>query len=343
MFTRLLRRRAARRVSRRAGLPAFVGIETLEELQLLSASSVLSAVATPLATTVGGTSATAAASTKQAAPLATSSSPQGYTPAQIAQAYGFNQITFDGGTLKGNGAGQTIAIVDAYVDPNIASDLAKFDSQFGLAAPASFTQYVQQGATTNAGWALETALDVEWAHAIAPGANIVLVEANNSSLSSLLSAVNYARDLSSVSVVSMSWGASEFSSESAYDSYFTTPAGHSGITFVASSGDGGAGTTWPSVSPNVLAVGGTTLSTTASGNYVNETAWSDSGGGVSSFETEPSYQTSVESTGKRTTPDVAYDANPNTGFAVYDSVAYAGQSGWFEVGGTAPAHRNGRP
>jgi hypothetical protein len=312
---------------------ALVVVEQLEELQLLSASAASNLVATPLvASNLSGVATVA--SSKQVSPSVTNTTPQGHTPAQIAQAYGFNQVAFSNG-VKGNGAGQTIAIVDAYADPNIASDLQRFDAQFGLAAPASFTQLVQPGATTNSGWALETALDVEWAHAMAPQANIVLVEANNSSLSSLLSAVNYARKLASVSVVSMSWGAGEFASETAYDSYFTTPAGHIGITFVASSGDSGAGTTWPSVSPNVLAVGGTTLTTSASGMYSSEAAWSGSGGGVSIFETAPGYQTSVENTGKRTTPDVAYDANPNTGFAVYDSVAYAGQNGWFEVGGTS--------
>ncbi|HET6326492.1 MAG TPA: S53 family peptidase [Planctomycetaceae bacterium] len=329
-----MRDRILRRLkSRRAAASALVVVEQLEELQLLSASAVSNLIATPLfASSLSG--ATANASSGPATPAVTNATPLGNTPAQIAQAYGFNQVAFSNG-VKGNGAGQTIAIVDAYADPNIASDLQKFDAQFGLAAPPSFTQAVEQGATTNSGWALETALDVEWAHAMAPQANIVLVEANNSSLSSLLSAVNYARNLANVSVVSMSWGAGEFASETAYDNYFTTPAGHIGITFVASSGDAGAGTTWPSVSPNVLAVGGTTLTTSASGAYSGEAAWSGSGGGVSTFETEPSYQTSVESTGKRTTPDVAYDANPNTGFAVYDSVAYAGQNGWFEVGGTS--------
>jgi hypothetical protein len=322
----------SRRIERRAVSSAFVAGELLEDLQLLSAASALNAVATPLLTLLpSGTTA----SSGQATPLVTNVSPIGHTPAQIAQAYGFNQVSFDNGAIKGNGAGQTIAIVDASYDPNIASDLQKFDAQFGLAPPPSFSQFVEQGATTNSGWALETALDVEWAHAMAPGANIDLIEANNNSLGSLLSAVNYARSLANVSVVSMSWGGSEFASETQYDSLFTTPAGHIGITFVASSGDGGAGTTWPSVSPNVLAVGGTSLSTNASGSYIGETAWSGSGGGVSTFEAAPSYQTSVQTTGQRTTPDVAYNADPGSGFAVFDSVPYAGQNGWFEVGGTS--------
>ena len=111
-----------------------------------------------------------------ASPLFGSGSPTGLTPSQIRTAYGVNQISF--GSVSGDGAGQTIAIIDAYDDPDISSDLAKFDSQYGLAAPPSFTQYVENGLWgDNSGWSLETALDVEWAHAIAPAANIVLVEA----------------------------------------------------------------------------------------------------------------------------------------------------------------------
>jgi hypothetical protein len=326
-------RRWRLRRERRGRASAFVAIEQLEELQLLSAASTLNTVAIPLLSTVSGGSSSA--SSGQATPLVTNVSPLGHTPAQIEQAYGYNQISFDNGAIKGNGAGQTIAIVDAYYDPNIAGDLQKFDAQFGLAPPPNLSQFVEQGATINSGWSLETALDVEWAHAMAPAANIDLIEANNSSLGSLLSAVNYARNQANVSVVSMSWGAGEFAAETQYDSLFTTPSGHIGITFVASSGDAGAGTTWPSVSPNVLAVGGTSLTTNASGTYVGETAWSGSGGGVSSFESEPSYQTSVQSTGGRTTPDVAFNADPNSGFAVFDSVPYAGENGWFEVGGTS--------
>ena len=95
---------------------------------------------------------------------------------------------------------------------------------------------------------------------------------------------------------------------------------------------------WPALSVNVLAVGGTTLNTTGSARaYGSETAWSDSGGGPSLYEGEPNYRRSVQSSGKRKAPDVSYDANPNTGFSVYDSTAYNGQSGWFEVGGTSVA------
>src|SRR5262249_50727787 len=155
-----------------------------------------------------------------------------------------------------------IAIVDAYDDPNIAGDLQKFDAAFGLPNP-SFTKVNQTGGTklpaANSGWATEIALDVEWAHAIAPGAKIVLVEANSSSMSDLMTAVNTARNYAGVVAVSMSWGGGEFSSEVNYDSYFTTPAGHTGVSFFASSGDTGAPASYPESSPNVVAVGGTTL------------------------------------------------------------------------------------
>ena len=164
---------------------------------------------------------------------------------------------------------QTIAIVTAYNDPKITSDLAAFDRQYGLSAPPSLTVKNLGGTTTDAGWALETSLDVEWAHALAPAANILIVEAASSSLSSLFSAVSYASKQAGVSVVSMSWGTNEFWGESYYDSLFTTPAGHSGVTYVAASGDSGAwyGPMYPSVSPNVLAVGGTTLTLTGGSSY----------------------------------------------------------------------------
>jgi len=285
----------------------------------------------------------------QVLPLVTSG-PTGLSPQQIANAYGVNQIKFSGGSVTGNGAGQTIAIVTAYNDPNIASDLAAFDSHYGVAAPPSLTVKNLGGNTTDAGWALETSLDVEWAHALAPDAKILLVEGASSSLSSLFTAVSYASKQAGVSVVSMSWGTTEFWGQSSYDSLFTTPAGHSGVTYVAASGDSGAwyGPMYPSVSPNVLAVGGTTLTLSGS-NYSSESGWSGSTGGFSGldsywqfYESEPSYQTAALqavglSYGVRTTPDVSFNADPNSGVSVYDSVSYGGQSGWFQVGGTSAA------
>jgi subtilase family serine protease len=265
--------------------------------------------------------------------------PSGYTPAQVAQAYGFNQITFNG--VARNGTDQTIAIVDAYNDPSIATDLTNFDKEFNLADPPRFSRVNQSGGSTlpanNSSWAVEIALDVEWAHAMAPGANILLVEAKSASFSDLDTAVAYAAKQSGVSVVSMSWGGSEFSGETSLDSVFTTPTNHAGVTFVASSGDSGAPPIYPAISPNVLAVGGTTLSIDSSGNYSSESGWSGSGGGISKYESQPSYQNSVvtQSTTKRTSPDVAYDANPSTGFPVLDSYTYGTSNPWVQVGGTS--------
>jgi subtilase family serine protease len=178
----------------------------------------------------------------------------------------------------------------------------------------------------NTNWGLEIALDVQWAHAIAPNAKILLVEARSNSISDLLSAVNYAKGRSDVVAISMSWGSSEFSSESSYDTYLTSSYG---AAFFASSGDNGAGTCWPSVSSKVISVGGTTLSF-ANGAVSSETAWSGSGGGVSTYISKPTYQSGV-SYSKRAIPDVSYNADPNSGFAVYDSYGY----GWVVVGGTS--------
>jgi subtilase family serine protease len=270
-------------------------------------------------------------------PHVTNTVATGYTPAQISHAYGFDKISFAGGSVKGNGAGQTIAIVDAYDDPNIGSDLAAFDAKFNLPNP-SLSELKASNINANSSWSVETSLDVEWAHAVAPAANIVLIEAKTSGLGDLLSAVNAARTQTSASAVSMSWGGGEFSSETYYDSYFTTPYGHTPMTFVASSGDTGAPVSWPAVSPNVLSVGGTNLQIDSAGNYISESAWTGSGGGISNYEPRPSYMNNTVGNSTRTNPDVAYDADPNTGYLVYDSVTQSnGASGWFQVGGTSAA------
>jgi len=264
--------------------------------------------------------------------------PVGYSPAQIVQAYGFNQISFNG--VTGNGSGQTIAIVDAYNTPTITGDLAAFDVAESLAAPPSFKVVNQSGGNTlpmNAtpgGWGLETSLDVEWAHSVAPGANILLVESNTENDSDMYAAVQYAAGVSGVCVISMSWGDSEAPSELGNDGYFT----HAGVTYVAASGDSGSPPIYPSASPNVLAVGGTSLSL-SNGNYGSESAWSGSGGGISAFESAPPYQQGLviyngSSNGMRTTPDVSYNANPGTGVGVLDDWDYAG---WVQVGGTSAA------
>jgi hypothetical protein len=315
--------------------------EGLETRQLLST----------LASQVPDVSQLTAQPSLQVLPFA-SSGPTGMTPVQIRNAYGVSQIKFSNGTVGGYGLGQTIAIVTAYNDPNIQADLSTFDRQFSLPDPWSFTVKNLGGTTSDPGWALETALDVEWAHTLAPGANILLVEAASSSLNDMFNAVRYASQQPGVSVVSMSWGASEFWGQSGYDSLFTTPAGHSGVTYVAASGDSGAwnGPTYPASSPNVLSVGGTALSVSGSGGtYLAESGWDGSTGGFSGFdsywsfyEPAPSYQVAAQaasglSYGVRTTPDVSFNASPNSGVAVYDSIPNSGQSGWFQLGGTSAA------
>jgi hypothetical protein len=269
--------------------------------------------------------------------------PTGYTPAQIQHAYGFDKISFSNGTVAGDGTGSTIAIVDAYDDPNIASDLKKFDAAFGLPDPV-FNKYDQNGGTSypvaDSGWITEIALDVEWAHAVAPKATIDLFEANSATFSDLLTAVQTAASTTGVNVVSMSWGGGEFFGENTYDSYFTTPAGHGGVTFVAASGDSGAPPIFPAISVNVLAVGGTTLpNLDSAGNYTSETGWSGSGGGTSAVESQPSYQSGVvtQSSSLRANPDVSYDADPNTGFPVYDSYNNGTSAPWGQWGGTSDA------
>jgi subtilase family serine protease len=259
-------------------------LESLEELVLLSGITILPTHTRGIHTL--------------ASPLG---SPAGLSPAQVRHAYGFDQITFQGGAVAGTGAGQTVAIVDAYDDPSIATDLSVFDSQYGLAAPtfvkvginASGAASTSQFPTADAGWAGEIELDVEWVHAVAPGAKILLVEANSASDTDLLNAVDYARQQSGVVAVSMSWGSGEFSGEQNYDSHFTTPAGHVGVTFFGSSGDDGSPSLWPALSTHVVGVGGTSLSVDASGNYLGETGWSGSGGSLSSYVSQPSYQTGL--------------------------------------------------
>jgi subtilase family serine protease len=258
-----------------------------------------------------------------------------FTPSMIRHAYGFDM-------LVNQGAGQTIAVVDAYDDANIESDLATFSTQFSLPACTSasgcFTKLYATGSQpqSSSQWSIETALDVEWAHAIAPEAKIILVEANSYALSDLLVGVDLAVS-KGASVVSMSWTTPEFSGERSMDTHFFA----SGVTFVAASGDSGAGVNYPAASPNVVSVGGTSLTLNAEHNYLSEAAWTGSGGGISAYENEPLFQEQFgvpgDTSGYRAVPDVSFNANPGTGYAVYNSIAYQGATGWFQVGGTSAA------
>ncbi|HZK80957.1 MAG TPA: hypothetical protein VFC46_07815 [Humisphaera sp.] len=254
--------------------------------------------------------------------------PAGLTPQQVRSAYGFSQIEFTnakGKQVLGNGAGQTIAVVVAYRDPGIAKDLKFFDAQYGLpnqAAKGGFALTIVSPngrPAVNADWAQETALDVEWAHAIAPAARIVLVEVKSDSPQDLFAGVDYARHRRGVTVVSMSWGWDGTPVGVDYPNYLSTPVNHvgavgkgDGVTFVEAGSDDGAPNAFPDASVNVVSVGGTTL-TLNGATYVSETALAAS----ASSDT------------------VAYDADPNTGFAVYDSMPDNGVQGWQIAGGTS--------
>jgi subtilase family serine protease len=263
-----------------------------------------------------------------------------FAPTQVVHAYGLDQIQFPtlSGSVKGNGAGQTIAIVVANHDPYLAQDLATFDQQYGLPNTTPIQVY-QPGTTSDDGWAGEETLDVEYAHAFAPAARIVVVEAASADLGAMIRAIDTARYYPGVSVVSMSWGTNEFVSQRSLDYHFTTPPGHTGVTFLAASGDSSAfaGVEWPSTSTNVVAVGGTRLRISASGSYVSEAGWVDTSGGFSSFVPEPSYQSSVQRSGSRTVPDVSAVADPNTGVLVVTTTPSDGQQSWWVVGGTSVA------
>jgi hypothetical protein len=245
-----------------------------------------------------------------------------YAPLDIREAYKI-PLTGDSGT---------IAIIDAYDNPKVTADLATFCSVFTWPSANLEVHKMSQTILPNAGWALESDLDVQWAHAVAPHAKLLLVEAKSASIVDLISAVDYANSRTDVVAISMSWGANENTGQLAYDSHFTA----NGKVYFASSGDVGGVVSWPSSSPNVVSVGGTKLTMTTDG-YI-ETAWTDGGGGVSTIETVPNYQIGVTDTysqGKRATPDVSYNADPSTGFLVYDSYGYNGGRGWFIVGGTS--------
>jgi subtilase family serine protease len=257
-----------------------------------------------------------------------------------AGAYGPVQFHAGYGLPTTSAAAQTIAIVDAYDDPNIESDLGVYDAQYGLpsctTANGCFRKVNQTGGTnyprTNSGWALEIALDVETAHAICQNCKILLVEASSNSLANLGAAVNQAAVLGA-NVISNSYGGSEYSSETNdQNTYYN----HPGVAITASSGDGGFGVEFPAASQYVTAVGGTTLRLTAGNAYAGETAWSGAGSGCSTYIAKPSWQKDTGCS-RRSVADVSADADPNTGASVYDSVRYQGQAGWFQVGGTSLA------
>jgi subtilase family serine protease len=266
----------------------------------------------------------------------------GLSPTNIDAVYGFSQSSSECSTPGTAGCGETIAIVDAFDDPTAASDLSTFSSQWGLppctTGNGCFTKVNGTGGTnlpnSNQGWALEISLDIEWAHAMAPGAKILLVEATNNSMKSLVTAESYAG--SQANYVSNSWGGSEFLGETNDDNDFSGTA-----SYFAATGDSAGEVDYPATSPNVVAVGGTSLSFNPNGSLATESAWSDGGGGCSSYETAPAVQSTfsqyaqVGCDSDRSVPDVSLDADPNSGVAIYDS-NYS-PPGWLTVGGTSVA------
>lgn len=251
-----------------------------------------------------------------------SSVPIGYSPAKMRHAYGFDLVS-------GTGTGQTIAIVEAYGSPTLQADLNKFCTTFALPYITVPIYYPQGIPPADPLWALETSLDVEWAHAIAPGAKIIVVVAKSTLSTDLLGAVDFAVALGAKQVA-MSWCTPEFNGVSYYDYHFNKP----GVTFTAASGDSGAAVVWPAVSPYVVGVGGTHLVLDSVGNITSETGWSGSGGGISLYQAKPTFQNGWQTATKRTTPDVSYNGDPATGVAVYIT-NYYGQTGWLMCGGTS--------
>jgi hypothetical protein len=382
-----------------AGLRRRLFFEDLEPKAMLSASLPIPADAQG-----GALTSLLRLSPSNAAISLGSATPAGLTPNQIRGAYGLGSytsgvlsqgISFDG--VQGDGRGQTIAIVDAYDDPTALSDLNAFSTYYGLptfngTGGPTFQKLNQNGGTTlpgtdptgpsNNDWEGEEALDIEWAHVIAPMANIILFEATNDSRngSNLFVAAKTAANTSGVVAVSMSWTYDESgftaSQLANYDTtVFATPQGHiggsatlggtglpGGVTFLAAAGDAGPyegnNTTtispqYPATSPNVVAVGGTTLTVNGSNpnyTYGGETAWGNGvrtakngggGGGISAAEGQPSYQNGVVnafSTTQRTYPDVSADANPNSGVPIYDVYDDGASTPWSNYnGGTSLA------
>jgi kumamolisin len=277
-----------------------------------------------------------------AADASSASTAQFNTPSTIRGVY----------NLPSTGGSGAIAIVDAYHYPTALADFNAFAKQFALPSETSTSatssgnkvfqvvyatgRQPQSGGNFIASWNLEEALDTQWAHAIAPGAKIYLVEAASDSTSDLYYAVQVASSLAGVKEVSMSWGGSESSAElNWYDTYFTT----NGVVYLAAGGDTSAEIEYPSASKNVISCGGTSVNRSASGAFISETGWSDTGCGLSVYEPRPSYQNGISNIvgSHRGVNDLSFVADPNTGVYVYDSTPMWGEEGWWIIGGTSLA------
>ncbi|MGH3381702.1 MAG: S53 family peptidase [Actinoallomurus sp.] len=250
--------------------------------------------------------------------------PSGLSPANLQSAYKLPSSTA--------GSGQTVAIVDAYDDPNAEADLNVYRTQYGLGACTTangcFRKVPQSGTPADAGWAEEISLDLDMVSAVCPKCKIVLVEANSASFAALGNAENTAASLANV--ISNSYGGSD-----APDSTYGAPYNHPGKAITVSSGDSGYGVEFPASSHYVTAVGGTSLRTASNTRGWSETAWSGAGSGCSAYNTALTGQSGLTGCSKRAVADVSAVADPNTGVAVYDT--YGGVGGWLVFGGTSVA------
>lgn len=267
--------------------------------------------------------------TFDASPAAGTGTPAGWGAPDLRSAY---NLTTD--------STATVAIVDAYDNPNAESDLAVYRQQYGLdpctTSNGCFKKINQNGGTSplpvaDKGWAEEIALDLDMVSAACPHCHILLVEANTNSFANLMAAVDRAASTAGVVAISNSYGGNEFSAEttSTYDSHYN----HPGQAVTVSSGDAGYGVEFPASSKYVTAVGGTSLSqATGTTRGWSETAWSGAGSGCSAYEAKPLWQTDTGCS-RRTVADVSAVANPNTGVAVNST--YGGDPGWMVFGGTS--------
>ncbi len=258
--------------------------------------------------------------------------PAGFGPSQLQGAYGL--VGAPAPTV-------TVAVVDAYDNPNLEADLGVYRSQYGIPACTTangcFKKVGQTGTatlpTTNASWGQETSLDVDMVSANCPTCHILVVEANSPTSANLAAGVDTAVALGAVAIGN-SYGSAESAGESAYAASYN----HPGVAITASSGDAGYGAQSPASYNTIIATGGTSL-TVSGTSYASETAWSGAGSGCSAYELQQSWQSGAPAAActKRVIADVSYDADPNTGVAVYDSFAYRRQSGWLVFGGTSVA------
>ena len=274
--------------------------------------------------------------TDSGASISANGTPSGFGPSDLQDAYNVS----DNGAV---GTGPLVAIVDAYHDPSAEADMNIYRQQFGIgechSGPTNgdcFQQVDQNGGTNfpsaNRSWSMEISLDLDMVSAICPSCRILLVEADNSSLVNLGTAVNTAVSMGAVAV-SNSYGGPEFFFEGWAESQFFN---HPGVALTVSSGDNGYGVEFPAASQYVTAVGGTTLNRSVNGRGWSETVWKGAGSGCSRFIAKPAWQTDTTTCSHRTVADVSAVADPQTGVAVYDSFGTWWQPhGWLVFGGTS--------